>query len=48
MQSTANYTTHYTPEQLILPMDLEINLAKDSEVRTYAEIMKWDRFKEVL
>jgi len=40
MQSNTNYTTHYTPEQLILPMDLAINLPKDSEVRTYAEIMK--------
>ena len=40
MESTANYTFHYTPEQLILPMDLAINLPLNSEVRTYAEIMK--------
>jgi len=35
-----NYTYHYTPEQLILPMDLALNLPLNSEVRTYAEIMK--------
>ena len=40
MESTANYTLHYIPEQLILPMDLAINLPLNSEVRTYAEIMK--------
>jgi len=40
MESTTNYTSHYTPEQLILPMDLAINLPLNSEVRTYAEIMK--------
>ena len=40
MESTANSTFHYIPEQLILPMDLEIFLPLNSEVRTYAEIMK--------
>ena len=40
MIETNNYTVNYTPNQLILPMDLSINLPRNSEVRTYAELMK--------
>lgn len=40
MIETNNYTVNYTPNQLILPMDLSINLPKNSEVRTYAKLMK--------
>ncbi|MBI9030579.1 transposase [bacterium] len=35
-----NYTENYTTNQLVLPLDLEIIIEKDSEVHTYLELMK--------
>ena len=40
MQSTTNYTVNYTPNQLVLPLDLGIKIKKDSEVFTYLELTK--------
>jgi hypothetical protein len=40
MQTPINYTINYTTKQLVLPLDLEIILEKDSEVYTYLELMK--------
>ena len=40
MTNTHNYTVNYTTNQLVLPLDLEIIIEKDSEVYTYLELMK--------
>ena len=40
MTNTHNYIENYTTKQLVLPLNLEIILEKDSEVYTYLELMK--------
>ncbi len=40
MRTPINYTENYTTNQLVLPLDLEIILPKESKVYTYLELMK--------
>lgn len=40
MRTPIKYTENYTTNQLVLPLDLEIKISKDSEVHTYLELMK--------
>ncbi len=40
MQTPIIYTENYTTNQLVLPLNLEIKISKDSEVHTYLELMK--------
>lgn len=40
MTSTVNYTENYTTNQLVLPLNFEIVLPKDSVVYTYRELTK--------
>ncbi|MDP8268940.1 MAG: transposase [Candidatus Tenebribacter davisii] len=40
MKTPIKYTVDYTTKQLVLPLDLEIIIEKDSEVHTYLELTK--------
>jgi hypothetical protein len=40
MKTPIKYTANYTTKQLVLPLDLEIIIEKDSEVHTYLELTK--------
>jgi len=46
MQKPLKYTENYTTNQLVLPLDLEIIIEKDSEVYTYLELTKGINLKK--
>lgn len=48
MECTNYYTPYSTPNQLILPMNLAINLPEDSSVKSYVELMKGIKLNKYL